>query len=655
MSSTYTVKSGDTLGEIARRHGVKAAEIQALNPIIKDPNHICPGWALKLPGAAPKPELPPPMHANNTSWTTLRGQPECQQELVDVVHITGEPHFYVLTEQQSNALKKAISAVQTLMDELHQALSTVPADMPCKTLQDPEASCPCAQCVKEAWSIKAEEAGVLTRDPKPRAATAPSLSAAQRLQEDLATLQQARDWYQDYAPGFFATTRFESNWTSLQARKILELDREIGTLRATLATQKRAESPHSSTSASSAGPDLKRAQKAVGVEKQQGIHSKTGVDIVEIILFSDPTRRHYIPMAYRDTTLWITRVPLRVMAGKPFNRQLATDLIKDIRQAIGTGRKTSVLGGLELKISSWTSQEDNLLNALHREASWTMGERDAVPYAVSAEAHAWRFAASASAGVNNWNPKEGNIDVGVKSSATFSFGEASGSLNRYFPSQGGYVANMAYRNALGQEVRRPFGVFRLSGTLALSCFTGVKGQVEAGVQTQYKPTETPAGATALLGTPTLEVGRSGNIGVKCEGFVGAQAGGALSGSFDWVEPDKYGTGKIIAGQANASSNWVKLAEVKMEGNVAWGVGGSGEFGISIANDRLAINCKASLVLGPGAGGGFGTVVDIEQVGKLVLLFCNALADMDYRHLLGVTQDAFSYLASGLFRVMTSPG
>ncbi|MGY2288958.1 hypothetical protein ACW9H6_03805 [Pseudomonas sp. SDO528_S397] len=86
------------------------------------------------------------------------------------------------------------------------------------------------------------------------------------------------------------------------------------------------------------------------------------------------------------------------MAGKPFNKRLAADLIKDIRQAIGTGRKTSVLGSLELKINSWTSQEDNLLNALHREASWTIGERDTVPYAVSAEAHTWRFAASASTG-----------------------------------------------------------------------------------------------------------------------------------------------------------------------------------------------------------------------------------------------------------------
>ena len=102
----------------------------------------------------------------------------------------------------------------------------------------------------------------------------------------------------------------------------------------------------------------------------------------------------------------------------------------------------------------------------------------------------------------------------------------------------------------------------------------------------------------------------------------------------------------------ARGNWVKLAEVKGEGNIAWGAGMSGEFGITISKDRLAFNCKGSLVFGPGAGGGFGTVVELDQVGKLALLFCNALADMDYRYLIGVTEEAFSYIASGLYQAAT---
>ncbi|NNA27944.1 hypothetical protein HBN84_22005 [Pseudomonas lundensis] len=146
----------------------------------------------------------------------------------------------------------------------------------------------------------------------------------------------------------------------------------------------------------------------------------------------------------------------------------------------------------------------------------------------------------------------------------------------------------------------------------------------------------------------MEVGRSGYVGVKCDAFAGAQTGGALSGFFEWIEPDEGG--KAI--RDPAIGNWVKLAEVKGEGNIAVGAGIAGEFGISISNDRLAFNCKGSLVFGPGAGGGFGTVVELDQVGKLALLFCNALADMDYRYLLGVTKEAFSYMASGLYQAAT---
>lgn len=653
MNNTYTVKSGDTLGAIAQQHGAKTAEIQALNPIITDPNYIKPGWELKLPNTAPKPALPPPMHADSATSTALKGLAECDEELVDVAHITGEPHFYVLTDKQSKALKQEISAVQKLMDELHQNLAKALPSIQCAKPQDPTARCSCAGCVKDAWAVKAEGAGLLTRDTKPQQTTAAPLTTDKDLQGAMVALQKARDWYQDYTPSSFGATQFEANWKSLQNKKALELDQEIGKLRAQLAAQKKAEPEDSSTSANSAAPDLKHG-KGRSTERQRGSQTKSGVTVVEIILFSDPTRRHYISIPWRTTTPWNVRVPTRVIAGKPFNKQLAADLIKDIKNAVGGGRKAGPLGNLELKISTWTSKQDNLLNTLHQEVSWTSNESDASPYAISAEAHALRFAASASAGVNDWNPKEGNIDVGVKGSAAFSLAEASLSLNSYFPDQGGYVANMAYRNALKKEVLHPMGVFRLSGKLELSCFAGAKSQGAAGVKTQYKPTETPAGSTALLGTPTMEVGPSGYIGVKCEAFAGAQTGGALSGAFEWVEPEKQGIGKAAVGQANASNNWVKLAEVKAEGNVALGIGASGEFGFSIAKDRLAFNCKGSLVFGPGAGGGFGTMVDLEQVGKLTLLFCNALADMDYRHLLGVTEEAFSYLASGLYQVATSP-
>lgn len=654
MSTTYIVKYGDTLSEIAQQLGVKMADLQALNPFIADPDFLREGWALRLPDTPSQPSLPPPANDESATCIALMGQTECDEELVEVVHITGDPYFYVLTETQCKALKQETTKVQALMDELHQNLANSLPVTQCKKPQAPSAECTCTRCVKDVWSAKAQLAGLLMREPAPQANNAAPLTSENDLEGELATLQKARDWYQHYWPTRALQTRVESNWETLRAKKTQALDQQISKLQAQRATQPKAVpasgafnsgSTDSETNANDAAPDLKHG-RGRSSRREGGIQSRTGILVLEISVFGDPARRYYIP--YRLITAWHVRVSTRVMAGKPFNKQLAKDLIKDIKEAISDGRKAGPLGNLELKIGLWNSQTDNLLNALHKEVAWTTDQSGAMPYAVSAQAHALRFAASASAGVNSWEPEEGNIDVGVKGSAAFSLGEGSVSFDRYFPDKGGYVATMAYRNALGEEVLHPMGVFRLGGKLELSCFVGAKSQVETGVNIQYKPSETPAGATALLGPPTMEVGRSGYVGVKCDAFAGAQTGGALSGFFEWIEPDEGG--KAIRDPARG--NWVKLAEVKGEGNIAWGAGMSGEFGITISKDRLAFNCKGSLVFGPSAGGGFGTVVELDQVGKLALLFCNALADMDYRYLIGVTEEAFSYIASGLYQAAT---
>ncbi|MDC3962779.1 N-acetylmuramidase domain-containing protein [Polyangium jinanense] len=65
--STYTVRSGDTLGAIANRNGTTVDEIMRANPQIKNPNQISPGQEIKLPGQSngggtpqpqPKPQQP---------------------------------------------------------------------------------------------------------------------------------------------------------------------------------------------------------------------------------------------------------------------------------------------------------------------------------------------------------------------------------------------------------------------------------------------------------------------------------------------------------------------------------------------------------------------------------------------------------------------
>lgn len=658
MSNTYTVKSGDTLGNIASANKCSVADLRALNPNITDPNHIKAGWVLQLPAAK---VLPPPKHADNQSTTSVKGEAQCKDELVDVVHITGEDTFYVLTEKESKALKTQTDLVKKLMDELHQNLAKATETSKCTKASNPQTSCACSHCVKDAWNAKAEGAGLVQRsEPPPEKATAKAVTRKEDLQGQLATVQQARDWYQRYTPKVSLGGNYlESNWKQLQAKKVLELNAEIESLRTKIAAQGKAEAGDSSTSANSAAPDIKHG-KGKTSESQKGRQVKTGITVIEVISFSDPSRRHYIPMSYREQLDWKVKVSTKVMQGKPLDKNLAKELFKDIKSAVNESRKTSPLGGLEAKFTTWTSKDDNLLNALHKECSWTSNQADSAKYAVSAEAHVFRFAATASAGINSWEPGKGNIEVGVKASAAISLAEGSVALKSFFPDQGGYVVRMPYRNAEGKEVVSDIGIFRLDGKVELSCFAGATAQGQAGAKAQYKPKEVEAsGATALLSTPSMAVDkkRGGSLGVKGNAFAGVQSGGTVTGTLKWLDPAKQGGGKIVAGQANdsGSTDWASLVEIKAEGNVALGVGAGFDFSIEINADRLAVNCKASLVFGPGAGGGFGTAVDLEQVGNLAFVFCSALSKADFHYQLAVTQDAFNYMARGLYQIATHPG
>lgn len=657
MSTIYTVKSGDTLGSIAAANKCSVADLRALNPIITDPNHIKPGWALQLPAAK---VLPPPKHAENKSTTAVKGAVECQDELVDVIHITGDDHFYVLTEKESKELQKQSDLVKKLMDELHQNLAKATEARLCAKTKDPQANCTCTRCIKDAWNAKAEEAGLLQRSPPVVAKPKAVIERKEDLQGQLATVQKARDWYQRYTPQpAFEGSYLETNWEGLRAKKVAELNAEIQSLRTRIAAQGKSEAGDSSTSASGAAPDLKHG-KGKGTETQKGKQVKTGITVVEYISFSDPTRRHYIPVRTREEFTWRVKVPTTVMRGKPLDKNLAKDLLKDIRTAVSDGRKTSPLGSLEAKFTSWTSKDDNLLNALHKECSWTSNEADSAKYAVSAEAHAFRFAATASAGINSWEPGKGNVEVGVKASAAISLAEGSIALKSYFPDQGGYVVRMPYRNAEGKEVVSDIGIFRLDGKVELSCFAGATAQGQAGVKAQYKPKEVEAsGATALLSPPDMAVDkkRGGSLGLKGNAFAGVQGGGTVTGTLKWLDSTKQGVGKIVAGQANdsGSTDWSSLVEIKAEGNAALGIGAGFDFGIEITENRLAINCKASLVFGPGAGGGFGTAVDLEKIGDLIYVFCNALSKADFHYQLAVTEEAFEYMARGLFQIISQPG
>lgn len=56
--TTYTVREGDTLGELSTRYGVPVADLRAANPGVKDPNEISVGQKLTIPLASANAQLP---------------------------------------------------------------------------------------------------------------------------------------------------------------------------------------------------------------------------------------------------------------------------------------------------------------------------------------------------------------------------------------------------------------------------------------------------------------------------------------------------------------------------------------------------------------------------------------------------------------------
>ncbi|WP_313498407.1 hypothetical protein [Stutzerimonas nitrititolerans] len=360
----------------------------------------------------------------------------------------------------------------------------------------------------------------------------------------------------------------------------------------------------------------------------------------------------------RITKIWRYKLHTQVMREKPFNPALAKDLMDEIKTQIGESAKAGPLGKLEGKLSLWKSQDDNLLNTLHQELyQYESPQRDNDRFALPAEAHTLRFAASASAGIKSFNPAKGEIDVGVKCEAAFSLAEGRITTTTYFPSRAGSTLQISYRNALGDPVRHSFGSFRLNGSLELSCFAGVKGGVEAGVKTGKGAAEGPSGALALLGTPSIDASKAGGrAGVKAEGFAGGEAGGALSGAVEWLPPADFGKNSGNPGAlTSGNSSWNALAQIKAEGNVAFGIGAEADFGVSMTGNEFAIHCKANLVFGPGAGGGFGTVVDLGKAWDLIMLVCDTLSAVEYRYLIRIESAAFNSISRILYKAALAPG
>jgi hypothetical protein len=178
----------------------------------------------------------------------------------------------------------------------------------------------------------------------------------------------------------------------------------------------------------------------------------------------------------------------------------------------------------------------------------------------------------------------------------------------------------------------------------LSSFVGAMGQVSAQASNQPQPNP----GTSILLSPDIGMGitPTGGVGVKAEGFAGAQVGGQVSGALEWEcpEPDTAYTG-----------DFKSLAEIKVEGNVSLGAGASYAFQLAIVRGEFIFYCSAQLVWGPGAGGGFGTTLNMEKVWELAQIIWGALDTIGYRQLNNINKDCYDYLYQAAYAAFGAGG
>ncbi|HBQ3184627.1 TPA: hypothetical protein QIW90_004100 [Klebsiella variicola] len=196
------------------------------------------------------------------------------------------------------------------------------------------------------------------------------------------------------------------------------------------------------------------------------------------------------------------------------------------------------------------------------------------------------------------------------------------------------------------------GALRFAMKLVLSGSVGASAAIELGVTVDwsgemgkgYGIKGRPATLTAPplpgqqqvnLKTSTIPEAQGGDeIGV----FVGAQAGGNISGAIEWFDPHPddtpvaKGVEKDNKPIVNKEKKFAAIAKLEAGMTVQAGAGGSGVFYITYIQGRFRIYCKAALCWGVGAKGEVGFEVDGSSFAAFMKSFMFMLRNVDYQKL-----------------------
>ncbi len=72
--TTYTIKTGDTLYSVARKHDISYDQLMQMNPQIGNANRLSVGQAINVPGATTSSQAAPPADAENVPPTAANAE-----------------------------------------------------------------------------------------------------------------------------------------------------------------------------------------------------------------------------------------------------------------------------------------------------------------------------------------------------------------------------------------------------------------------------------------------------------------------------------------------------------------------------------------------------------------------------------------------------
>ncbi|MGY2572389.1 LysM peptidoglycan-binding domain-containing protein [Vibrio sp. C8] len=647
MSRSYTVKSGDTLLGIAIEQGLSFNQILSLNPKYQpNPNLIHVGDVIVLPQEPESEEDMSPIVTVAPAETQrplstsgcLEAAPQCQGvDIKDVLFQTDDKgqQYYCLDEKSLAALDKEVAGIEPVIAAYHEISAQAP---------DPQNATLEALIEhtnkRNQWAIDAANAGVIAHEadtpqvPSPESVKKTAEENLKLVDAKIKVLDQRRRRINRFHPRHLDN---EPSVGVLRNQTLKSIDRDIQYY----------QSLRQDAVTASTQPQEPKTGK---ITLDNFVNSKT--------LTTKPAKRHAVELfsVKRNSFVYVRAEYLEAEKRYWHKRNIKEKSLSSLRNGHTGEFKSAILEDIKQDISK--DIQSPSIEAVIKEwkadggsaqewkaAHYLLNQDGDTRFATSAEAQLLRWGAGVAI-KSNIKPMDGKVDIGVSASAKIALAEASVQLNSYLPYEAGFPVSLSYTDANGNPQEHSFGRFRTNACITMSCFVGAMGSATAEVSNQGQ--EQVAGHSVLL-APSVSMGESrGRIGVKAEGFAGAQVGGELTGGIEWQNPKYDNTPKFDA-----------LATIKAEGNLAFGAGAGADFYIELRNRQLYFHCNARLVWGPGGSGGFGASVNFEHIWSLAQVVWDGVQYVDYRKLDNVNEDMYEFLVHASYvafatKIITDP-